>query len=520
MGRFLKFIIPFLLLVLGSDLIATTCKTLLWEKKRDEFQKQLADYKPTPKAPNEVAGAINQMLKTVKTTENFISAVRFLTWQLKNSPSMEVEIKTKENNGAPAHPLFPNTTTTFIPRQGGWIATSLSFINLAEPLIRLKTPPSKELRRALAELKEAFLLHPKDPTDSKRDFFQKETVKTYQLGVENYFRVLDLLFTPEKLPQVIDSLIKYKTFLSKSYIDQFIFRDKAESFEINAMFLSVIGQFPPSQIEALRKPLLERFYRIKIDETKVRTSMEEWDKNVEKRNIEFMLHIFNAAHIEGLKSQLKENPHISADVLSAIMDRFYQESYQAKEFEVDHPRGDYSFRKVIELAKQIQKSPLAAQLTEGNYVQIFGSFPNGKAGKNHSDIDIQLSPALASKVAELVREYLSSPFGAMIAAEMELLMVLKWIKKPSAVEFMSLWTKTERQLASVLGRPLDSFKETELMTLGPNIPPSMRKKHIPFGLTTFGPYNPLVVKISAEKIHLQYYETVRGWETIEVEIHD
>ncbi len=221
-----------------------------------------------------------------------------------------------------------------------------------------------------------------------------------------------------------------------------------------------------------------------------------------RRNLEVIAALVQRRYFIELKKSLEQNS--SRDNVIMSVNTFYGQIKKT----LATGRGGYNFDKVVRAA-EILKQSFAYALNDSNLtVDMYGSFANGKAAFQTSDIDIKFSPALLESLtgrssAEIRRnEPFSLYFVDMVDRE----------KSKLPVKFFKFWDhfqEAEKSLGhSIFERP--PTRPSELLTS--LYPP----REYTNDSTDYRWYNPLVLKISNDQVTLQLHDLMGELTTLEV----
>lgn len=204
-----------------------------------------------------------------------------------------------------------------------------------------------------------------------------------------------------------------------------------------------------------------------------------------RRNLEVVLRMITSAEIKILEKDLRRNQISSTEAL----DKYFVEIYKV----VGPKRGGYSSRTVFTAAKIVQKH-FSGFLTDKNkYIDLYGSFVNGKAAFNTSDIDMKISESL-------FYELFKHSYRAVKGDNFQLFFA-DFIKEqrgnisPELKEFWEAYKSAETNLAKEVFQRQPKHESELLAMLYPPVP----FKDEP-GDSRW--YNSLTIRIYADKIEL------------------
>ena len=158
-------------------------------------------------------------------------------------------------------------------------------------------------------------------------------------------------------------------------------------------------------------------------------------------------------------------------------------------------RGNYSFRQVLAVAKALRQSSLIPYF-RNDYVIMYGSFVNGKANLQHSDIDLHLGPQF---LQEFLKNQLTSAYHDSTRDTDS--QYSKIIPTAQALEMSKHLINTEKSIARIIGR--SAYDPSQLLTVVP-------QEDSLFEVQNLGYYNSLVLKITPEQITLLIVDTFGG----------
>lgn len=301
-------------------------------------------------------------------------------------------------------------------------------------------------------------------------------------GWKEIFEPIYTLFQPERILTYIENISSQQEFL----------KEKSKSFQFGLSLRTVSNQLPAA---------IKMQAKQKISELVYSDYEERWedDKN-QRRNREIVHRLIYNDEFRDLLNQLKRKSSVSTEVLVNAIDEYWAKVHH---YPTQHNRPNYSFQRVLDVAKAIQTSPFAPYL-ENEYVLLFGSFTNGKANLQTSDIDLHPS-------SNIVQQFLDNQLtykyhDATINPHSE---HSKLTPTDAALKMSKRLVRTEQAIAQILKR--SAYKPSELLGIIPNDDPF-------FAIPTLGFYNPLILKVTTTKMSLFIVDAFDSGKVFEIEI--
>jgi hypothetical protein len=304
----------------------------------------------------------------------------------------------------------------------------------------------------------------------------------------HWIYALSFYFYPEKFTDFIGHL----KIMSEGQINlQEAFSGHLGLWTMNKTFIRTISELPQQFREKILADLRKKISSISLDSELM--SMQPDGLSVPnsrryRRNLEVVVFLLLRPQITRLASELALTQ--SEQEIQNALGKYYAE--------VDKiylpQRGGYSPQIVLKTAKVIQ-SYLGKYLhQETDYIDLYGSFPNGKATFKTSDVDIKLSDTLLLKLTNknmtnIKQEPFSLYFSDMVARN----------KNQLSGEFFKFWESyqsAELQLAKEIFHRLPVQSSELLTTLYPPQPYSN-------DILDFRWYNPIVIRIYKDRIAIQ-----------------
>jgi hypothetical protein len=230
---------------------------------------------------------------------------------------------------------------------------------------------------------------------------------------------------------------------------------------------------------------------------------ESGDHKERRRNLEAVYHLLHKENFSQFLRQIKMSRTHRPEPLTQIIDTLWRQSLGGIR---QTGRGEYSFRQVLDSATLIQKE--LQQVLGESYIDLYGSFPNGKAHGLSSDIDIHPGPELMKTYIQVFTEkglnyanLNSAPRGSKPI--------------PAFAEVLSATlTNTEKKLAQLLGR--SSYRPSELMTIVPALPDGLADRFFVPSVIQF--YNPLKLRVYKNHLELHIYDAIEKSRSIIIQI--
>lgn len=252
------------------------------------------------------------------------------------------------------------------------------------------------------------------------------------------------------------------------------FINSSEKGVLGPSFYTAMTALPKTIKKDLASQIAQHYSNISKDDEAI-TQLGRFTirgPKVVKRNLEI---VYRFLFEHDLKSLIQTLPSASTKLeMLASVNRYISTTTSGL---TGGGRGNYDFSLVLNVAKQLQ-SHLQEHLDDReNYIQLYGSFPNGKANLLSSDVDVHLSDRMS--------EAFLSPYTNFQTV------------------FMDLMANAENPIAEALGQL--HFEKGKLVTYiveSPSV--SAERRH--GVINNFAEYNPIVVKILKGQISIQIFD--------------
>ncbi|AFY01903.1 hypothetical protein [Bdellovibrio bacteriovorus] len=226
-----------------------------------------------------------------------------------------------------------------------------------------------------------------------------------------------------------------------------------------------------------------------------------------RRNFEALHRIINSATVSKYYSALQGKSSLSKAEASRIVEQFWNEFYQTPTQK--RWRSEYSFSLVLKTAAALPQSPLAKHLSPDSVLEIYGSFPNGKADLQKSDFDLHLSRDLARKFIQSFtdrnRNY-AEPFADQFRDQPT------GEARSAILEFSNDLVATEKRVSEIMG--ITRYEPSELMTIVPLLDSSF---HTPAKINY---YNPISLRLEKGRMYLEFHDVIKQRQALKIELTD
>ncbi|RYZ86284.1 MAG: hypothetical protein EOP04_14185 [Proteobacteria bacterium] len=224
-----------------------------------------------------------------------------------------------------------------------------------------------------------------------------------------------------------------------------------------------------------------------------------------RRNIEMIASLLVQPYFHNLQKSLL---HHSGDRNAFV--REVDAHFAKTSKSLANGRGGYSFERVVESAEILQKS-MQEHLTDSkDYIEMYGSFTNGKAAFVTSDIDIKFSSNLLTRITG--KPAWQGHGGAVFSLFFEDFATREGPKMPP--EFKRFWGNYQTA-ENLLGQNIFKRKPARPSELLTSLYPP---KDYSNDAIDFRWYNPLVVRIYKDHIALQLVDINSSREILEITI--
>lgn len=161
----------------------------------------------------------------------------------------------------------------------------------------------------------------------------------------------------------------------------------------NASFIQFINQLSPANKKRLLESINYEFSKIDLNEESLsvqNNQMVQPQSRVHRRNLEVLLKVLMKDELTLLTKDLALNRNSPSFEKTAIINRYFR----ALTNSLGKKRGNYNFKLVLDSAVIIRRYFFKYLDQQNSYVEMYGSFANGKANFKTSDVDIKLSESL------------------------------------------------------------------------------------------------------------------------------
>ncbi len=245
-------------------------------------------------------------------------------------------------------------------------------------------------------------------------------------------------------------------------------------------------------MEIREKGKKQRWTKFLESATKMETALKDWEMVMEKatrRNQEFWLRNFGQDQVDEMFLKLKGLKTVSKEEITKVVDTFYKDFYpKGEEFKTD--RGNYSFAKVLDVAKKLQKSKLGMKMKKGDHLLIYGSFPNGKASMKSSDLDV----------------HPNSSFTKSHRSDFE-----TWQR---GAKDNPIFVDTEKEMAKEMG--IDRYEAGAVLQMIPD--PAQKFGHDFFSKECLGIYNPILVTVTPDSVIVNIVDRIGNNSSLDLQI--
>lgn len=347
---------------------------------------------------------------------------------------------------------------------------------------------------SIAKIREQF-------TDAQKQILIKKWAYLKSLDlrpVHELDNVIATVLDHKEIYNIIDSISNRKL-MSLAYT-------RKHSSLLTPSFFSTLNQLSDDERIAARTYALKKYSSITKDEelTTIMDGDGVGPKTV-KRNLETIASILSHPELQELQNKISSlSIPISRTDAEELINEFYAKTHNG----LEQPRGNYSFEQVLNVAEIIQKN-LNLLDNEENYIQIYGSFANGKAILTDSDIDIHLSDSLALNYLNTLTVFTTNFYDISYALNHKPKDMHDAIK-----EMQKTFIDTENAIVKSLNR--ESYTKGEVLTMVVENPGN---GSVNFGkMENYAFYNPIVVKVTKDKTWLQIWDGISN-QLKEIEIN-
>lgn len=348
---------------------------------------------------------------------------------------------------------------------------SLDFVT---PLLQMRLQMSAKHKRQILQMVESYFQS--ITTDNIPDR------KNWQLLLQTIKGALDsrqMSFWIQNIPQDLRLVYDRNYFLQKSS-------------------LALLLNLPEVTRAGLKKQTWEKLAYAFQQEKKAHTEDGIEAAKTYRRNVETLHRILYHKELQQL---MQLSPRSSRESLVTAIDAYWKSIYEPQW------KDTYSFAKVLEIAKALQKSAIFKAVPEAS-IDIYGSLPNGKADLKSSDIDIHPDTILMTEyinmMTERIRDY-SDPFAEDRHGEYRR-------SKEDIQNFSNILLETERQLAQAIGQ--SQYAPAQLMTIVPTSSDYFFKPEI------INYYNPIRITVSKRGITVEIHDVLHptGTRTVQIPV--
>ncbi len=305
-----------------------------------------------------------------------------------------------------------------------------------------------------------------------------QEVPYFHESIENAWNSLQVVYRlalqPETVSEFIHSVSSTENFRSNS------------TFQFSLSGRAALLALPQSLFSKARLALREEL------STEYRKFATERQKE-RRRNLEAVQHFLYSNPFRHLVYKLKSKQQIPAENLISLVDQYWLHSTSVQR---EMGYGGYSFQKVLDVAQLIQKN-MRSEMADGSIV-LYGSFSNGKARLEASDVDAYPDGSLRKRIADGIqgayqvdKAYANSRGG----------------EASHSIKLLSdALIQTENAIAAYLERTVK--RPAELFALAQIPEGSPLKQFYESGQALF--YNPIAVRIFADHLELEIYDSIQN----------
>lgn len=403
------------------------------------------------------------------------------------SSKTNLEKSIEQNNSIQKwHPLFDQIKTH---------ADLLSILNRIEIDYQYLTKSDIEVLQNINLISIVKKLRPSDIQKLSQFVFElvkRVDSKEKHSPLADWLYPMQFYFAPEKVLDFVEK-VKPMSFANISF--QEAFSGRLGLWGLNETFSAAVENLPNNIKLDLIKLLRKKIREISLDSELM--SMNGSDlyvpsQRLYRRNLEVLIFLLTKKDVDLLKS------NISRDLSKGNINKALNTYFTVLGDIIGPVRGGYSADIVIKSARIIQ-SQFFKHLTDSklDYIDLYGSFPNGKATFKTSDIDIKFSDALLERLTglshlQIISEKFSLYFADAVTRNLPRL-------SEKFINFWNSYKTAETELAkNIFQRKIE--KDSELLTsLFP--PRDYSNSKIDFRW-----YNPLLIRIFRDKITLQIFD--------------
>lgn len=226
-----------------------------------------------------------------------------------------------------------------------------------------------------------------------------------------------------------------------------------------------------------------------------------------RRNLEALHRIVNSKTVSKYYAALKGKTSLTKAEASHVVEQFWNEFFKMPTQK--RWRSEYSFDMVLKAAGALPDSPLWKHMGPESSLEVYGSFPNGKADFKKSDFDLHVSKDLAGKFIQSFtdrnRNY-ADPFADTFRDQPT------GEAHQAIIDFSSDLVATEKRIAEAMG--VSRYKPSELMTIVPLLDKSF---HTPEKINY---YNPISLRLENGKMYLEFSDITKQRPTLKIELTD
>lgn len=341
----------------------------------------------------------------------------------------------------------------------------LQKINLAQVLERLiKDSPSDPQLRYLQETLRAF---------------NREVV------LDGWTYPLLLVFEPHRILEFVNNIEQV------SGPDHQSFQAAAGGTDRLSLVNSSLSYAFANMSPVTKKQVLEKVHQeiSKIDLNNEQLEMREGRLHQPasrgyRRNLEVILRMALAPELKQLEKDMRrlQDP-------KQALDKYFDTIYRV----VGPKRGGYSSQKVIDAAQILQKHFSKYFKNENHYVEMYGSFVNGKAAFKTSDVDMKVSESLFLDLFERSYSEVNGQIFELYFANF--MKAQKDQAPPSLKLFWESYQKAEIEIAEKVFQRAPQHPSEMLAMLYPPVPFKNEPNDSRW-------YNPITIRIYRNKIEI------------------
>lgn len=323
--------------------------------------------------------------------------------------------------------------------------------------------------------------------------FDRISVKSSNLSSreywKNYANAFRILIEPKNVFSVLERLPDDRN-LTQQWVDQ---PSYASFFNVN--MVTAIRSLPVDISSSAKQMVLKKYVQGRDAAVAGTGAEERLLLKTRRRNYELFHRLFHDDAFQLVIKELQGKRTMTVREFGAVWDRFWK---------LQGLDPSYSFDKVVGAARVLQKGPLAPLLKD-DYLELYGSFPNGKALAD-SDFDVHLGPIMMGDYYKSFTESGSyaSPHVPFRGQTPEI-----------AYRLSEQYLAAEKEVAKFLNK--SEYEPAEMMTIVAALP---TVGHDFFRAEMLAVYNPVIVRVDADRVIARVYDSFGSKRVLEVELVD